>query len=162
MVKGELRTPENAAIIIEHLENGESVCEIANHILGCTDAAILKWASTDAEFGKEYARARGLGYLKMADEIVQIADDSGHDARLVDGLIVIDGESVQRARLRVDTRKWLLSKMLPKVYGEKSEVQIKIPEDVDAKTKALVASCQKQGFSAEVTQKIVEDFLASA
>jgi hypothetical protein len=44
----------------------------------------------------------------MADELVDIADDGGD-------------EGVQRSRLRIDTRKWVLSKMKPKRYGDKVE-----------------------------------------
>ena len=33
--------------------------------------------------------------------------------------IIADNEHMQRSRLRVDTRKWLLAKVLPKVYGDK-------------------------------------------
>ena len=33
-----------------------------------------------------------------------------------------DGEHVQRARLRIDSRKWLMSKMAPKKYGDRIEV----------------------------------------
>jgi len=36
--------------------------------------------------------------------------------------LTVDHEHIQRARLRVDTRKWILSKMLPKVYGDKFQV----------------------------------------
>jgi hypothetical protein len=32
---------------------------------------------------------------------------------------LVNGENLQRSRLRVDTRKWLLSKALPKIYGDK-------------------------------------------
>ncbi len=42
----------------------------------------------------------------MADALVDIADD-------------VEGWTDQRSRLRVDTRKWLLSKALPKIYGDK-------------------------------------------
>jgi hypothetical protein len=35
-----------------------------------------------------------------------------------------NGEHIQRSRVRIDTRKWLLSKMLPKVYGDKTEVAV--------------------------------------
>jgi hypothetical protein len=37
-------------------------------------------------------------------------------------VMVVDHENIQRARLRVDSRKWILSKMLPKIYGDRSEL----------------------------------------
>ena len=62
----------------------------------------------------------------MADEMLEIADDGSNDWMLrKDGdkeFYVLNGEHVQRSRLRLDTRKWLLSKALPKVYGDKLAV----------------------------------------
>ncbi len=56
----------------------------------------------------------------MADELLEIADDGRNDW-VVDeeGGDKYNGDHVQRSRLRVDTRKWLLSKALPKVFGDK-------------------------------------------
>ena len=34
----------------------------------------------------------------------------------------VNNEAVQRSRLRVDARKWLMSKLMPKKYGEKLEL----------------------------------------
>jgi hypothetical protein len=60
----------------------------------------------------------------MADELLDIADDSTNDYmdRVgKDGEVtrVLDQEAMARSRLRLDTRKWMLSKMLPKVFGDK-------------------------------------------
>jgi hypothetical protein len=41
-----------------------------------------------------------------------------------EGKMVLDMEAVARSRLRIDTRKWLLSKVLPKVYGERIITEI--------------------------------------
>lgn len=65
---------------------------------------VLGWAAK-APFSDQYATARETGYRLMADELVEIADDKAGDPA--------------RDRLRLDTRKWLLSKALPKVYGDK-------------------------------------------
>ena len=55
--------------------------------------------------------------------MLEIADDGRNDwiVRLrKDGSTetVVDNEAVQRSRLRIDTRKWLLSKLSPKKYGD--------------------------------------------
>jgi hypothetical protein len=68
-------------------------------------------------------------YLAIADELLEIADDgrndwmqrTGNDER---GGWELNGEHIQRSRVRIDTRKWLLSKMLPKVCGDKTEVAV--------------------------------------
>lgn len=60
----------------------------------------------------------------MADELFNIADDSTNDFMEIqdkkgNSRIVPDNEAQARSRLRVDTRKWYLSKVLPKIYGDK-------------------------------------------
>ena len=54
----------------------------------------------------------------MLEEILEIADDSSGDAFIEqEGNRKMDNEFVQRSRLRVDTRKWILCKVLPKIYN---------------------------------------------
>lgn len=55
---------------------------------------------------------------------MQIADESGADVSIdAEGRMHISGEAINRARLRVDTRKWLLSKLRPTEYGEKQAIE---------------------------------------
>lgn len=64
----------------------------------------------------------------MADGILEIADDGRNDTYLLDeetGERGTDHDVIARSRLRVDTRKWLLSKCLPKIYGDRLEVDQK-------------------------------------
>lgn len=85
---------------------------------------IIEWTEKYPDFGIKYAHARKAGYELMADDITDISDDGSNDwmqrenraGRMV---TVPDQEHIQRSRLRVDTRKWLLSKVLPKIYGDK-------------------------------------------
>lgn len=89
-----------------------------------SDRTVRTWALDDEHpFSPQYTRARAIGYDRMSDDTIDISDDSRNDWvwRDDDGekVRVIDPETVARSRLKVDTRKWLLSKMLPKVYGDK-------------------------------------------
>jgi len=85
------------------------------------DSTVRNWVLDDREgFSAQYARAREIGYMTMADELLEIADDGKNDWMKRNGEgSQLNGEHVQRSRLRVDTRKWLLSKALPKVFGDK-------------------------------------------
>ncbi len=72
------------------------------------------------EFSEQYARAREAQADKLAEEALQIADDGRSDTYVdADGNVKTDTEVIQRSKLRVDTRKWLASKMAPKKYGDK-------------------------------------------
>jgi hypothetical protein len=63
------------------------------------------------KFSEQYARAREAQAEIRADEITDIADGVEHGA----------SEAVQAARLRVDARKWIAAKLLPKRYGDKMQ-----------------------------------------
>lgn len=88
-------------------------------------AAVLIWAMDDKGpgFTQQYARARELGYQVMAEDLTEIADDGTNDWQETETGQQPDHEHIQRSRLRVDTRKWLLSKALPKIYGDKLQTQ---------------------------------------
>lgn len=76
----------------------------------------------DEDLAKRYARAKELQCQAMENEILDIADAREGDVMFDDkGNRIIDNEAVQRARLRVDARKWILAKRLPKKYGERIE-----------------------------------------
>lgn len=122
-------TPEVADEILELLAAGKTLTKIcqADHLPA--ESTVRLWAQEDREgFSARYAQARELGYLRMADEVVDISDDSGLDVDVDDeGRVIIRGDVVQRARLRVDTRKWLLAKALPKIYGDRVAHEVSGP-----------------------------------
>lgn len=112
---------QKADAVCELLADGKSL-RAACDDLGLKRTTILDWARDVAAFSDQYARARETGYKLLADEILEISDDSTGDTFTDnDGNIRTDAERVARSRLRVDSRKWMLSKMLPKIYGEKTE-----------------------------------------
>ena len=49
----------------------------------------------------------------------------------------VNGEAIQRSRLRVDTRKWILSKMVPKKYGTKVTAEITGADGGPVKTEEM-------------------------
>lgn len=88
----------------------------------------FKWLKEDKEKGKQYARATDARADKIFEEMLDIADDGTNDwmERLdKDGQPVgwiLNGEHIQRSKLRIDTRKWHLSKLNPKKFGDKIDV----------------------------------------
>lgn len=117
-----LYTPEIADEVCNRIAEGESlsaICRNTPHMPA--EATIRLWVVDDREgFAARYARARDVALDKMADELIEIADESNADVIVdADGHERLNGEAVQRARLRVDTRKWYMSKLAPKRYGDK-------------------------------------------
>lgn len=86
------------------------------------------WKNSFPEFSEAYARAREAQMDAWADEILSISDDGSNDwmeRKFGDdeqSTWVINGEHVQRSRLRLDTRKFLMSKIKPQQYGDKVAV----------------------------------------
>ena len=128
MVSGRLTdyTQDIADKICERLAKGETLRSICRSDEMPSEATVRNWALSNREgFFAQYSQAREIGYHSMADEALEISDDGTNDWVMnnadEDGSAVyrLNGEHVQRSRLRVDTRKWLLSKALPKVYGDK-------------------------------------------
>jgi hypothetical protein len=113
-VRKRLRTPENAERICELLAEGYTLRQVVREIGQGSGGAIHDWAREDAAgFGEQYARAMRTRWEVKAHELEELADaDCFFEGKP-------DNALVQQARLRVDTRKWLLSKMLPKKYGDK-------------------------------------------
>lgn len=113
-------TPELADQILQMMADGMSTPKIAA-ALKISDRTIYQWIIDDHDgFGRKYARAKHVVALRWADEINEIADHKNNDYTMdEDGQLVPDLEHIARSRLRIDTRKWLLSKVLPKVYGDK-------------------------------------------
>jgi len=86
-----------------------------------------RWIDADEEKSKQYARAKEVYADKMFEDMIQIADDSGIDVSVdSEGVWKVNGELVQRARLRNDTRKWALSKLNPKKYGDRSTTDVNL------------------------------------
>lgn len=107
------------------LATGKTLREVCRDERFPAESTVRTWAVDDREgFAAQYTRAREIGYHAMADELLEVADDGRNDwiERGDEGgkaSYVLNGEHVQRSRLRVDTRKWMLAKALPKIYGDK-------------------------------------------
>lgn len=119
---------EIADTICQRIIEGESVRAICRDPDMPCAAAVFRWLSIHKEFAEQYARAKEEGAESLADEIFDIADDGKNDWMERHGKDdagwIANGENLQRSRLRVDVRKWYLSKIKPKKYGEKIEQNI--------------------------------------
>ena len=89
-------------------------------------ATVFRWLAKEEykEFCDMYTRAREAQAEMLADEIVDIADDSNGDVIATESGIKIDGDCVQRAKLRIHARQWYAGKLKPRSYGDKSQVDL--------------------------------------
>ena len=118
-----IRNPENAEFICAKIADRWTLRQIARE-LECEASAITIWVREDEKFAAQYARAREIQAESFADEIREISDEGANDWYVREGVDVPDHEHISRSKLRVDTRRWLMSKMLPKKYGDKATTEL--------------------------------------
>lgn len=126
MGRPSLYSPELEDKICELISNGKSLSEICRADDMPSRETVYAWKAANQAFSDRYARAVEDRAEHLAEEILAIADDDEGDygfKETKDG----DGESakpcilpdnIQRARLRVDARKWIASKLFPKKWGD--------------------------------------------
>ena len=89
---------------------------------GVARSNVMDYIRNNAEAADRYARAKEAQMDYLAEEILEISDDSSQDTIMTEKGKMEDKEWTNRSRLRVDTRKWLMSKLAPKKYGDKLDV----------------------------------------
>lgn len=97
--------------ICERLSAGESLRAICRSDRMPTERTVRQWAMEDREgFFPQYTQARDLGLDALADQVLEIADDASIEAA--------------DKRVRFDARRWYLSKLAPKRYGDKVQTEV--------------------------------------
>jgi len=118
-------------IILARMAEGESLRSICRDLKehGCPIASAIRYRvikDIPPGFAEQYAHAREQQVDALADDIRDIADDGTNDFMTIkrggEEVEVVNNEAIQRSRLRVDTLKWIMSKIAPKKYGEKLDL----------------------------------------
>jgi hypothetical protein len=107
MGRPSIKTDEKLETILTEIVEGKSLREICMADGMPTVATVFKWLSEDTVFSEKYTRAREAQQDTYADEITFIADTE---------------PDPQKARVRIDARKWHASKLAPKKYGDKVDL----------------------------------------
>ena len=98
---------EIAARICSEVASGRSLRSVVKDDDMPAMSSVFLWIAKYPIFSEQYAQAQSDRTVAWSEDLVEIADDASGDT--------------QRDKLRVDTRKWLMSKMAPKRYGDKIE-----------------------------------------
>jgi hypothetical protein len=101
-------------VILTRIMAGESLRKVCDTEGMPARSTVHLWLTADSSFSDQYARACEIRAEHLFDEMFDIADNEKGDPT--------------RDRLRVDTRKWALSKMNPKKYSDKITAQHTGPE----------------------------------
>lgn len=101
-------TDELAATICERLVEGESLRAVCRDDAMPSISAVMMWIAKYPQFLEQYTRATDERASGMFEDMLDISDE-----------VKADPAEVSKAKLRVETRKWALSRMNPKKYGDK-------------------------------------------
>jgi len=116
---------EIADTICERIAGGESLRSILKTEGMPSMPTVMRWVLNIPEFDSKYARARQMQAEVWADEMIDIADDAVNDYMVKknkDGDAIgyeLNGENIQRSKMRLEQRRWYAEKLRPKVYGPK-------------------------------------------
>ena len=117
-------TQTKADKVMESIAQGNSLLQTCEN-LKLSYGTVYSWIINHKDtFFKNSTHAYDTGYDALADQCLEIADESHNDKiTLEDGRVVVDNEAIQRSRLRIDTRLRLLGKWKPKKYGDKLQTE---------------------------------------
>lgn len=110
-------TQELADTICRRIVNGESLKRICQDEVMPNVVTVLRWVRANDEFCNQYALAKQEQAEALADEIVSIADTA-------------DKDTANAVKVKVDARKWVAAKLLPKKYGEKQQIDMSVEATV--------------------------------
>ena len=119
-------TQKLADKICDRLSDGESLRSVCRDEAMPNKSTVFKWLREYPKLTDQYTRAKQESADAMAEDILDISDNGANDWMEKHDPdhpgYDFNGEHLQRSRLRVDTRKWLMAKMKPKKYGDKLEI----------------------------------------
>lgn len=121
-------TPALFTLICDRISRGESLRGVCRDPEMPHKSTVLRWLREKPELRDQYVNARDDLMEYWASDILEIADDGSLDTmpglnKFGDEVQVPNHANVQRDRLRIDSRKWLLSKLQPRQYGDRLEVE---------------------------------------
>lgn len=97
---------------------------------------VMRWLDQYASFRSQYTLAKNDQLRLMAEDIVDLSNDESLEPN--------------DKRIRIDTRKWLLSKLIPKTYGDKldltsgGEAMAAPSHQIDARIQSIIMQAQKR------------------
>lgn len=132
-------TQEVADAICDQIADGISLRELERREGMPSARTVHRWLNERESFRQQYARAREAMMDTFADEILEIAEDGRNDwieRENRDGSTyeALNGEAVQRSKLRIEARQWLMGKCAPKKYGDKQQIEAKVDATINVIT----------------------------
>ena len=109
--------------VCQEIEKGKALRNVLKDENMPSTSTFYQWLDNDEVKAKQYARATEVRADIIFDDILSIADENTNDTSINEnGIEVVNNDVIQRSRLRIDARKWVLSKLNPKKFGDKTDI----------------------------------------
>jgi hypothetical protein len=143
------------------MADGETLSQICRDERMPWRRIVSEWVRDIPAFEIEYLKARDQMLERWAEDVVEISEDGTNDwvmrevaAGRAPASAYLNAEHVQRSKLRVDSRRWLLSKLRPETYGESQRIDLKgritlSEKEIDNQLAALVLKTMPKKGDAE-------------
>ena len=110
MARPSIYTKELEERMLEEIASGRSVISMCREEKWTPNADTwYRWMYKIEGLSDRYTRAKSISSEFHADQILAIADEA-------------DNQNFQVARLQIDARKWVASKLVPQKYGDKTQI----------------------------------------
>lgn len=124
------KSPEVVEEILARLSDGEPLAAICRSDERFPHPVVWgRWVDADEQLAIAYARARDVGAHAIAEQALALADG-----------VAVHGESIQKAKLQIETRLKLLAKWNPKLYGDTTKMALTGADGGAIKTEAVGAA----------------------
>ena len=155
MARYTLYTPELAELILDELCSGRTLADVCGDPGMPSIRTVNLWVLQNREgFRAPYHEAREIGWLTLSDQMLKIADDCRQDRTLrrnKDGSceFVVNLAAIRRAQQQINTREWLLSRMLPRVFGNRPSDNIQSQYEADLAEMMQLLNGRTRGLPSE-------------
>lgn len=148
-------TPELFESVTQLIASGKTLKYCAE-TLNFSESNFRFALANDSQLAAAWALAKQQQADALEDDLLVIADDRSQDVierTLKNGetVEVQNSEFIARSKVRIDTRKWLMSKINPKKYGERLEVDQKVTHEVGDSVQSLFGAIRAEAEKIDAT-----------
>lgn len=116
--------------MLDRVMLGESIRSISRLSHMPSESGLYLRINRDPQLRKNYIQAKRMAMIVMADDLLEIVDDpTGDIIEDKNGNMVVDRENIARSKLRAETRKWYLERLMPELFGKTIGVSLGLEKD---------------------------------
>ena len=148
-------TQELADKICEEIASGKSMRSVSRMEGMPAMSMIFRWLREHPSFREQYTASTIERTEAFQEDVIDISDDGSDDYtedNYMEGRTPgyqVNSENIQRSRLRVETRKWLMERMKPKKYGAKIDMTTN-GKDLPVPILGMIAPVEKDSSEVDI------------